>query len=76
MTTSFSRSGSRAIASPSASFSSVCASADCGSGPCVSSIVSISATWSPPDDEIVQSSSRAAIDEREISVRLSSSSSV
>ena len=42
----------------------------------MSSIVSISATWSPPDDEIVHSSSRAAIDEREISVRLSSSSSV
>ena len=75
MTTSFSRSGSRAIDSPSASFSSVCARADCGSGPWVSSIVSMRATWSPPEDEIVQSSSSAAIDEREISVRLSSSSS-
>ena len=74
MTTSFSRSGRRAIASPSASFISVCASADCGSGPCVSSIVSIRAIWSPPADT-VQSSSSAAIEEREISVRLEPSSS-
>jgi len=37
----------------------------------VSSIVSMSATWSPPEPEIVQSSSSAAIDEREMSVRLS-----
>ena len=36
--------------------------------PCVSSIVSIRATWSPPVEEIVQSSSSAAIEEREISV--------
>ena len=42
----------------------------------MSSIVSISATWSPLPDETVQSSSSAAIDEREMSVRLSSSSSV
>ena len=75
MTTSFSRSGRRAIASPSASFSSVSASADCGSGPVVSSIVSIRATWSPPVDEIVQSSSRAAIEVRPISLRFVSSSS-
>ena len=47
----------------------------CGSGPCSSSIVSISATWSPPEPEIVHSSSSAAIDDREMSVRLSSSSS-
>jgi hypothetical protein len=40
----------------------------------VSSIVSISEIWSPPA-ETVQSSSRAAIDEREISVRLAPSSS-
>ena len=46
-----------------------------GSGPSVSSIVSSSETWSPPSPETVQSSSSAAIDEREISVRLSSSSS-
>jgi len=39
--------------------------------------VSIRATWSPPPpEEIVQSSSRAAIDERPISVRLSFRSSV
>ncbi len=74
MTTSFSRSGRRAIASPSASLSSVWASAPCGSGPDVSSIVSIRATWSPPA-VAVQSSSSAAIEEREISVRLPSSSS-
>src|SRR5438046_3548552 len=46
----------------------------CGSGASVSSIVSMSAIWSPPEEETVQSSSSAAIDEREISVRLSSSS--
>jgi hypothetical protein len=38
-------------------------------------MVSIRATWSPPEPPIVQSSSRAAIEEREMSVRLSSSSS-
>ena len=43
---------------------SLSASAACGSGPCVSSIVSIRATLSPPS-ETVQSSSSAAIDERE-----------
>ena len=42
---------------------------DSGSGRVVSSIVSISETWSPPADG-VQSSSSAAIDEREISPRL------
>ena len=41
----------------------------------MSSIVSISAIWSPPEPETVHSSSRAAIDEREMSVRLLSSSS-
>ena len=40
-----------------------------GCGPDGSSIVSISETWSPPP-ETVQSSSSAAIDEREMSVRL------
>ena len=35
----------------------------------------MSATWSPPEPETVQSSSSAAIEERAISPRLSSSSS-
>jgi hypothetical protein len=73
--TSFSRSGRFVIASATISRSSVCANAVCGSGPCSSSIVSMSATWSPPDPEIVHSSSSAAIEEREMSVRLPSSSS-
>ncbi len=47
----------------------------CGSGASVSSIVSISAIWSPPEPETVQSSSRAAIEDRAISLRLSPSSS-
>ena len=38
--------------------------------------MSISETWSPLPEDTVQSSSSAAIDEREMSVRLSSSSSV
>ena len=65
--TIFSRSGSAAIDSASASRVSVSSSAACGSGPSVSSIVSISATWSPLDDEIVHTSSSAAIDERAMS---------
>jgi hypothetical protein len=36
----------------------------------VSSIVSIRATWSPPVEEIVQSSSRAAIEERPVELAL------
>src|SRR4029450_6556426 len=47
-----------------------------GAGPCVSVLVRIRATWSPPLEEIVHSSSSAAIEERPISERLSSSSSV
>ena len=41
----------------------------------MSSIVSIRAIWSPLEDEIVHTSSSAAIEERAMSVRLSSSSS-
>ena len=74
MTTSFSRSGSHEIASAIASRISVSSSADCGFGPASSSIVSMSAIWSPPA-ETVQSSSSAAIDVRPISDRLSFSSS-
>src|SRR6266480_929121 len=60
------------MASASASFCSVTESVPCGSGAPSSSIVSISATWSPPEPETVQSSSSAAIEERAISPRLRS----
>ena len=58
----------REMASPSASRSSVCAIAICGSAACGSSIVSMSATASPLEPGLAQSSSSAAIEEREISM--------
>ena len=63
------------MASASASRTSVRAIARDGSSAFGSSIVSISETVSPPEDEIVHSSSSAATDEREIWVRLSWNSS-